>query len=511
MPNSCLVHGRWIVTGAGADDPTIDDGALLISDGRIAELGGWRDLRASHPDLPVIGSERVAVMPGLINAHHHSAGSSALQHGLPDMLLEPWILAHARMRPSDLGLAVLLSAARMLRSGVTSVVEVVSGRGPAMSYAERLRHGLKAYESSGMRVAFAAGTTEQSFLVHGPDQDEALLASLPADLAHRARGLLPQDGDMDREDYFAIMEEILQDYRDHPLIEPWFAPPGPQWVSDEALQEIAGRAHAHDVGIQTHLCESLYEKLHGPRFYGQSTLAHLQNLGVLSPRFSIAHGVWLSEADIEIMAETGSAVSHNPSSNLRLRAGIAPLRAFLGAGVTTGLGMDGTTLDDDEDMFTEMRLALRLQADPCIDAPVPAPRDVFSIATLGGAKLMRQDGRIGRLAEGYAADLVLIDLTRITWPWVAPECDPRDLILMRAKAGDVTQVLVDGETVLKDGRPTRFDVMEVGRELAERLTEEPALDDAAQLVETLIPHLEAFYQAWEMPPLDPYGQYNSRK
>jgi cytosine/adenosine deaminase-related metal-dependent hydrolase len=78
MANSCLVHGRWIVTGADADDPTIDDGALLISDGRITELGGWRDLRASHPDLPVIGSERVAVMPGLINAHHHSA---APMHG----------------------------------------------------------------------------------------------------------------------------------------------------------------------------------------------------------------------------------------------------------------------------------------------------------------------------------------------------------------------------------------------------------------------------------------------
>ncbi len=510
MPNSYLVRGRWIVTGADVDDPTLDDGALRVTEGRIAELGGWRDLRSSHPDLPVIGSEQVAVMPGLINAHHHSAGASALQHGLPDMLLEPWILAHARMRPSDLGLAVLLSAARLLRSGVTSVVEVVSGRGPAPAYAERLRHGLKAYEKSGMRVAFAAGTTEQSFLVHGSGQDEAFLASLPPDLAHRARGLLPQNGDMDREDYFAIMEEILRDYRDHPLIEPWFAPPGPQWVSDATLQEVAERAHTHDVGIQTHLCESLYEKLHGPRDYGQTTLAHLRDLGVLSPRFSIAHGVWLNEADIEIMAETGAAVSHNPSSNLRLRAGIAPLQAFLGAGVTTGLGMDGTTLDDDEDMFTEIRLALRLQADPRIGAPVPAPSEVFSLATLGGAKLMRREGQFGRLAEGYAADLVLVDLSRITWPWVAPECDPRDLILMRAKAADVTQVLVNGETVLKDGRPTNFDVMEVGRELAERLAEETALDDATRLVETLIPHLETFYRAWEMPPLDPYGQYNSR-
>jgi cytosine/adenosine deaminase-related metal-dependent hydrolase len=510
MLNSCLVRGRWIVTGAGADDSTVDDGALLITDGQIAKLGNWRDLRTAHPDLSVIGSEQVAIMPGLINGHHHSAGVSALQHGLPDMLLEPWILAHARMRPSDLGLAVLLSAVRLLRSGVTSVVDVVSGRGPAGSYADRLRQGLQSYERTGMRVAFAAGSTEQSFLVHGTGQDEAFLATLPPELAAQARALLPQEGDMDRADYFAVMDEILRDYRDHPLIEPWFAPPGPQWVSDETLQEVAERAQSHDVGIQTHLCESLYEKLHGPRDHGRTTLAHLRDLGVLSARFSIAHGVWLSDADIDIMVETGCAVSHNPSSNLRLRAGIAPLRALLAAGATTGLGMDGTTIDDDEDMFTEMRLALRLQADPRIDAPVPAPSDIFSLATLGGAKLMRREGRIGRLAEGYAADLVLVDLSRITWPWVAPECDPRDLILMRAKAGDVTQVLVNGETVLKDGRPTRFDVLEVGRELAERLAEEPALDDEARLVEALIPHLETFYQAWEMPPLEPHIPYNSR-
>jgi len=449
-------------------------------------------------------------MPGLINAHHHSAGASALQHGLPDMLLEPWILAHARMRPSDFGLAVLLSAGRLLRSGVTSVVDVVSGRGPAAGYAERLRGGLQAYDRAGMRVAYAAGSTEQSFLVHGTGQDEAFLASLPADLAEKARSLLPQDGDMDHQDYFAVMEEILRDYRDHELIEPWFAPPGPQWVSDPVLQEIAERAASHDVGIQTHLCESFYEKLHGPRFYGKSALAHLRDLGVLSPRFSIAHGVWLSAADIEIMCETGCAVSHNPSSNLRLRAGIAPLRAFLAAGATAALGMDGTTLDDDEDMFTEIRLALRLQATPLIDEPTPTPREIFSMATLGGAKLLRREGLFGRLAEGFAADLVLVDLERITWPWVAPECDPRDLILMRAQAGDVAEVLVNGETVLKDGQPTRFDIREAGREFAERMAREAPLNEASELVEVLIPRLEAYYGTWDVPPLDPFMRYNSR-
>ncbi len=94
------------------------------------------------------------------------------------------------------------------------------------------------------------------------------------------------------------------------------------------MQRIAEQAERYDTGIQTHVCESVYEKLHGPRFHGKPTLLYLRDLGVLSPRFSIAHGVWLTDAEIEALREAGAAVSHNPGSNLRLRAGIAPLDAL---------------------------------------------------------------------------------------------------------------------------------------------------------------------------------------
>jgi cytosine/adenosine deaminase-related metal-dependent hydrolase len=511
MENDLLIKGRWIVTGAGDNDPLIEDGALFVSNGVIADLGDGESLAARYPGVRVVGSDEVAVIPGLINAHHHSSGATALQHGLPDMLLEPWILAHARMRPRDIALDVLVSAGRLLRSGVTSVVEVLSGGGTAESYADRVRRGLEAYEKTGMRVAFAAGISEQSHIVHGPGKDREMIAQLPADLAAVAESWLPGEGDLDREDYFSIMAENWSHYRDHARVDVWYGPPGPQWVSDPFMAEIAEHAAARETGIQTHVNESLYEKLYGPLFYGKSTLAHLKDLGVLSARFSIAHGVWLSEEEVAILAETGAAISHNPSSNLRLRAGIAPLNAIISAGATTALGMDGTTLNDDEDMFTEMRLALRLNRGPLVGDPAPCPRDVLGMATLGGAKLLGKENTLGRLTKGYQADLVLLDLDRITRPWIAPECDPRDLLVMRARAGDVKMVLVAGEVVLQDGKPTRFDPLEAGRELGERLSREAFPDDAAKAVEAMMPRLEAYYGAWDLPELDPYSRYNARR
>ena len=448
----------------------------------------------------VIGSDRFAVMPGLINAHHHSFGVSTLQQGIADQALESWIVTLARLRPTDIYLNTLLSSARLLGSGVTSVVDVRGGRGTAEQYAGNVRRALQAYDEA-----------DQSHLVSGKGEDQRFLATLPTEARAYAKAILPTANDLREDDYFAVMDEIWRETRDHPRIDLWFGPPGPQWVSDAFMQHIAERAEAYDAGIQTHVTESIYEKLHGPRFYGKDTLAHLRELGVLSPRFSIAHGVWLTEAEIGILAETGAAVSHNPSSNLRLRAGIAPLNALIEAGATVALGMDGTTLNDDEDMFAEMRLALRLHRSPMLDDPAPSAAQIFEMATTGGAKLLRKEATLGRLAPGYAADLVLVDLERITWPWIAPEADPRDLLVLRARAGDVDTVMIAGEVVFHDGRPTRFDPAEAGKELAERLAAEPYPEAAARLVEALLPRVEAYYRGWEMPELEPYSVYNSRR
>ena len=511
MNDAMLVRGRWIVAGGGEHDAVLSDAAVRVEDGTIAEVGDWETLRSRYPDAAVLGSERVAVMPGMINAHHHGNGVSAIQQGVRDSLLESWLLSLSLGRRLTPRLDTLLSAARLLRTGVTSVVDVHSDRGTSEDYAANAREALDAYDDAGIRVAFAAGLMTQCFLVSGAGEDEKFLAGLPDDELRRfAARRVPASDNLDEDDYFGIIDDLWRRYRGHDRIDVWYAPPGPQWVSDAFMQRIAEQAEARDTGVQTHVSESFYEMLHGPLYYGKATIRHLFDLGVLGPRFSIAHGVWLTEPEIELMAETGAAVSHNPSSNLRLRAGIAPLNAMLAAGVTVGLGMDGTTINDDEDYFDEMRLAMRLHRTPRFDGPAPEPAQVLEMATAGGARLLRKEGSLGAIAPGHSADMVLVDLDRVTWPWIAPEADPRELLLMRAGAGDVDTVLVGGEVVLKNGRPTRFDLDEVAREAAAMLGSQAFRSVDASMVELLRRHVEAYYLEWEVPDLAPWTVYNTR-
>jgi cytosine/adenosine deaminase-related metal-dependent hydrolase len=509
MSDTKLVRGRWIISDA--DTEVITDGSVAIREGVVVKVDAWREMREEFPEAEVIGSDRIAILPGLTNAHHHSKGVSTIQHGIKDMALEPWLLALGGTRSGDRELEVLLSAAAQLRSGVTTVVDVLSSSADAETYARLVGETLRAYDRSGMRARVAAGISTQSHIVHGAGEDERFLNSLPEKVQRYARMTLPPVDQITMEEYFDLMRSVREGYRDHPRLDLWFAPPGPQWVSDDYMAEIAARAEDWDMGIQTHGVESIYEMLHGPRSYGKPTMTHLKDLGVLSPRFSIAHGVWLTEPEIGILAQSEVSVVHNPSSNLRLRAGIAPLNALLKAGVNVAVGKDGTTLNDDEDMFTEMRMATRLHRSPVIDHPAPSAARIFDLATRGGAKLLGQDRRLGRVAPGYAADLVLIALDRITWPWIAPEVNPLDLMLYRANAGDVDTVLVGGHVVLQGGMPTRFDLPELAAELAERLEREPYPDDQAEMVSQVMPFLLDWYQGWEIPALEPWIQYNTKR
>ena len=308
-----------------------------------------------------------------------------------------------------------------------------------------------------------------------------------------------------------MVTAAVKQYQAHPAIDVWFGPPGPQWVGDELLLKIVERANALETGVQTHVLESFYEKEMGPRFYGKSVIAHLHDLGVLNPRFSMAHGVWVSEADIELLAQTGASISHNPSSNLRLRAGVAPLTALMKGGVTMGLGMDGTTINDDEDMFAEMRQAARLQRSPQVSDEVPTLGDIFRVATVGGAKLLGKENSIGRLAAGYKADVVLVDCECMTWPWVAPEVEPMQMVMMRTRASDVDTVLVSGKVVLEGGQPTGFDLSAVGKALAEELQAQEDNQTYREMAKRVRSHMAEWYARWPVPEVTPFLGFNARR
>ena len=499
-----LVRGRWIFTGT----ETITAGAVALQGDRIVEVGSWESFQLKYPNAAVLGSEHHAVMPGLINAHHHSKGVPNSLQGVDDDFLELWLFANIALRSQDPALKTLLSIAQLLKSGVTTVVDVTTASGSVETCRNTLNAALQAYDQAGMRVALTPGVSYESLLAHG--EDEAFLASLPEELRQRLHTLVPLQQTLAKPDYLALISDLVTRCKPHPHIEVWFGPPGPQWMGDELLAQIVEAAHNLDTQVQTHVAESFHEKLLGPRFYGKSVVAHLQDLGVLSPRFSMAHGVWLTEPEIEILAHTGAAVSHNPSSNLRLRAGVAPLNAMLASGMTVALGMDGTTLGDDEDMFAEMRLAARLHRTPQFNTPAPSYEDIFRLATAGGAKLMGQEQQLGKLAPGYKADIVLMKCDRIIWPWLAPEANPLHVMLMRANAADVDTVLVNGRVVLKAGMPTGFDLEATGKEIAAQLDSAGDRGAYRTLAADLKPFLTCWYKAWGKPPLEPYAAFNSR-
>ncbi|HEY9762124.1 MAG TPA: amidohydrolase family protein [Trichocoleus sp.] len=507
VTNTLLIRGRWIFTGTA----TYTDAAVAVQGDTILEVGEWLSLQSKYPNSEVLGSSQYAVMPGLINAHHHSKGVPTSLQGIDDDFLEPWLFSLIGLRSQDPTLKTLLSIAELLRSGVTTVLDVATIGGSVEASLTDLKGMLQAYEQAGMRVALAPGAIYKSFLVHGgTEQDEAFLASLPNSLRQQVKSQVVRSQSLTPEDYIAVISDLVRSYQSHPHIEVWFGPPGPQWVEDDLMVQVAEAAASLNIGIQTHLTESFYEKLVGPRFYGRSMVAHLHQLGVLSPRFSLAHGVWLTEEEIAILAETGASLSHNPSSNLRLRAGIAPLNALRAAGVTVGLGMDGTALGDDEDMFAEMRLAARLHRSPQMKDPAPSLIDSFQMATQGSAKLLLKENTLGQIAPGYKADLVLVKCDRITWPWLAPEADPLHVVLMRARAADVDTVLINGQIVLQAGQPTQFDLQAVGQAIAEQLNAASDRDQYRALAEAVRPHLKRWYADWEVFPLTTYTAFNSR-
>jgi cytosine/adenosine deaminase-related metal-dependent hydrolase len=507
MGATTLVRGRWVVASAYA--PVLEDAAVVVEGDRVAAMVDWRQARERHPHAEVIGSDRSAVLPGFINAHHHGQAVTSLQLGVAEDRLEPWLLSWAGVRERDRYLDTLLGSARLLGTGVTATLDLWSGGGSAEAYARSVQDAVRGYRDAGIRACFAPGLRTQSHLVWGAGEDERFIAGLPPALRDDARSLMPS-GNLGEDEYLAVMADAAAALAGDGRVDLWYSIPGPQWASDAFMQRIVERARAAGAGVQTHVNESVYEKLHAHRAWGCDTMLHLERLGILGPRFSIAHGVWLSQAEIEVLARTGTAISHNPGSNLRLFAGIAPLQALRAAGVTVALGMDATTLGDDEDMFAEMRLALRLARRPELGAPAPSPADVFALATLGGARLLGRENELGALAPGRAADMVVVDLERVTWPWAAPECDPLTLIVLRARRRDVTAVLVGGEVVHRAGSPTRFDVEAAGRELARAMAQapHPAAGEAAW--RRIRPHVEAWYRAWDVPDPVPFVAWNSR-
>jgi 5-methylthioadenosine/S-adenosylhomocysteine deaminase len=496
---SSLIRGKYVITRTVGRDgaAVIEDGAVYQQDGTIVEIGRHAELADRHKTETVLGSPDHVVLPGLVDAHHH-VGLTPFQLGSPDYPLELWFASRLAARDVDPYLDTLYSAFELLESGVTTVQHLHGLRvAPASRVAALAGRILQAYEDVGLRVSYSYALRDQNRLVY--EADEAFLRRLPAEVAPEVAAWF-QNQTIPLADQLGLFVDLWERYgrntRERTRVQ--LAPANLHWCSDAALEEARAHAERYQVPMHMHLLETAYQKAYAHRRAGGSAARYLAKLGLLGPAMTLGHGVWLTEDELDLVAETGTRICHNASSNLRLRSGVAPLNAWLARGIPVALGLDEAGINDDRDLLQEMRLVLRLHRVPGMDDGVPTCAQVFRMATEDGAATTPYAGRIGVLEPGRAADLVLVRWSGLAAPYLAEGTPPLDAVVHRARPSHVDTVVVAGEVVLQDGRPTRVDKAAALAELAAALRAPLRPEEARRrdVARALFPHVRAFYDGW---------------
>jgi 5-methylthioadenosine/S-adenosylhomocysteine deaminase len=511
MPSS-MIHGKYVIckVTSRTEAQVIEDGAVFQRDGTIIDIGPYRELAAKYQPDETLGSDGHVVMPGFVNSHHH-VGLTPFQLGSPDYPLELWFASRMAARDVPPYLDTLYSAFEMLESGITTVQHLHGWRGGPISRVTAIAEEiLKAYQDIGMRVSYSYALRDQNRLVYEADED--FVKRLPPSLAPQVAAYL-QSQVIPIEDHLGLFVDLWERWNHQERIRVQLAPANLHWCSDRALKALQEHAKKYGVGMHMHLVETAYQKEYARRRTGTTAAGYLEDLGLLGPHMTLGHGVWLTEADVERVAATGTMICHNASSNLRLRSGVAPLNHWVARGVRVAMGLDEAGINDDRDMLQEMRLVLRLHRVPGMDDVVPTAAQVFQMATENGALTTGFADSIGTLEPGKAADLVLVNWQQIAYPYLDKTVPVVDAVVHRAKTSGVETVLVAGEPILRDGQFMRVHKTEVLQALADALNVplQAAEQSRRELSPAVFPYVRRFYDGWlDESAHDPFYRPSSR-
>jgi 5-methylthioadenosine/S-adenosylhomocysteine deaminase len=396
-------------------------------------------------------------VPGLVNAHAHSPENCLRGSGV-GLPLEPWLTrmfgVAGYYSPQDHYVCALAGAVEMLATGTTAVLDHLWGTPPTVEGAEA---ALSAYRDAGIRAAVAPLVADVDFTAvlaerYGWDLSGALFTDLAGAIpAHEAT---------------AQIDALASKWHDRATrrLQVFAGPCGAQWCSDELLIGLSEAARRHDTSLTMHLLETrLQDRIARERF-GASAVEGLQRLDVLDARCSLAHGVWIDRADLEMIAERGSTIVHNPAANFRLGSGRAAVPEMLAAGVTVALGSDGTACSDNTVIWTQVKLASLVHNDFAADRWI-SPAEALTMATTGGAAALGMAGSLGSLEPGALADIVLVDRRG---HGLAGATDVEAGLALSETGRGVVHAIVAGEPVLLDGQCQRVDPVDVRAALAEQ-------------------------------------------
>ncbi|MEJ5201815.1 MAG: amidohydrolase family protein [Anaerolineales bacterium] len=393
-------------------------GSVAVSNGNIVAVGKQEDITSQFAAEQIVDCKGKLLMPGLINGHTHAP--MTLLRGLADDLrLDVWLMGYMMpverkfVSPEFVRLGTQLACAEMIRSGVTTFCD--------MYYFEE--EVAKATAEAGMRAV--CGETVLKF----PTPDASYF-----------------------DESLAYTQDYIKRWKDHPLIVPTVAPHAPYTCTEELLQSSAAMAVEHDVPLVIHLSETALEVENMRNQTGMPVIPYVKKQNLFNARVIAAHCVHVDEGEIRTLTHHNAGVIHNPSSNLKLASGIAPVKRMLELGLSVGLGTDGPASNNDLDMFEEMRLAAfiakGISGDP---TALPAPTAVL-MATRLGAKALHLDRITGSIEPGKRADLILVHINPIhNSPHFTR--DPHSIyaqIVYAAKSTDVTDVMINGQFVMRD-------------------------------------------------------------
>ena len=439
-------NARAVLTSA--DGEVLKGADVLIKGTQILEVGRHLTPPAGA-EVEVIEASDLVVIPGLVNTHHHFY--QTFTRNLPaaqDAELFDWLIylydIWKHMDADAVWWSTALATAELLKTGCTTSTD------HHYLYPEGIGADIMALQFD------AAGTTGIRFAPTRGSMSRS-----------KKDGGLPPDSTVQTEDeILRDSERVIRDFHDN---DPWamrkvsLAPCSPFSVSEQLMKDSAALARQYGARLHTHLAETNDEDDYCVKIYKRRPLKLMEDCDFVGPDVWFAHGIWFNDEELDLLASTGTAVAHCPSSNMRLGSGICRVREMLDRGVNVGLAVDGSASNDTSDMLGEVRAALMLQR-VTKGAKALSAAEAWRMATENGAKLLGFD-RIGRIEAGWAADLALFDVSTI--PYVGALSDPAAALVFSGYDHQAAWTIVNGRTVVEDGRLLGIDE----EELAARATE----------------------------------------